>query len=75
MNVEVKNKKTIEFIHLLDLIESTQRQINMAKEEEDEFDVKQYQRIKNQFVVELDKMLKRYNLKLQSIDPGLQEAA
>lgn len=75
MNIEVKNKKTIEFIHLLDLIESTQRQINMAKEEEDEFDVKQYQRIKKQFVVELDKILKRYNLKLQSIDPGLQEAA
>jgi Na+/phosphate symporter len=75
MNIEVKNKKTIEFIHLLDLIESTQNQINVAMDVKDEFDVQQYQRLKKQFIDELDKMLKRYNLKLQSLDPGLQEAA
>lgn len=75
MNIEVKNKKTIEFIHLLDLIESTQNQINVARDVKDEFDVQQYQRLKKQFIDELDKMLKRYNLKLQSLDPGLQEAA
>jgi hypothetical protein len=75
MKIEVKNKKMVEIIHLLDLIERTNKQIKMAEDHNDSFDVMQYQRLKKQFVGELDVLLRKYDLKLQTQDTELKEAA
>lgn len=70
-----KEEKAIRINRLLELINSTNLQIKLCHEHEDEFGVRQYQRLKKQFMDELAELLGTYELQVQIQDPTLQKAA
>ncbi len=70
-----EEEKAIRFNRLLDLINRTNLLIKRSHEHSDNLGVKQYQRLKKQFMGELAELLGTYELKVQINDTGLQEAA
>ncbi|MBI1226756.1 MAG: hypothetical protein GC192_16090 [Bacteroidetes bacterium] len=68
-------EKVIRFQRLLENIERTNSMIRRSQESDDWLGVKQYQRLKKQFMDELAELLGTYELEVQIQDHTLQKAA